>query len=77
MNRAIEFLQDATINQDRTSTPEAASAMSLVPEHLRVRAWRLFTLYIKARDYGDTELAERLIARAIQYEDRAAFLEKS
>ena len=74
MPRIVEFFQDATINQDRTLNRKTASPMGLAPEHLRMRASRLFALYIKARDYGDTELAARLIARAIQYEDEAAVL---
>jgi hypothetical protein len=67
MNRVIEFFQGATM-------PQSASAMDLAQEHLRARASRLFCLYIQARDYGDTDLAARLIARAMQYEDEAASL---
>ena len=74
MNRIVEYFQDAAIDQNRTLNSTTASAMGLAPEHLRGRALRLFALYIKARDYGDTELAARLIARAIQYEDEAAAL---
>jgi hypothetical protein len=74
MHPFVEFFPDATINQNRTLNPKTASATGLAAEHLRMRASRLFALYIKARDYGDTELAARLIARAIQYEDEAAVL---
>jgi hypothetical protein len=46
-------------------------------EHLRIQSAQLLVLALKARENGDSKLADLLVERAMQYSEKAISIEEA